>query len=116
MEKLKISQLRFPEGLNIGLLASVLPEEKLELLIIRNKMKDRKQRRIILPSAQTIKKIVFHHLYSQILEGKISWEEIKAEFRKEYESLKALNISKAEAERLYRQREKEILREQGNGK
>jgi len=54
----------------------------------------------------------FHHIWTLIEDGELTWELVKTDFKKEFKTLKALDISKFEARRLYKQRELEIARGQ----
>ena len=96
MKKIEIAKLDFPVGLNLHLLADVLPENEFRNFIVKFSMKKRKDRRIILPSHKTIKKVYFHHLWSLIKNGQMSWEEIREDFRKSFETLKKAGVSKKE--------------------
>ena len=111
MNRIEYQKLSWPKGLNLDLLAEVLPEEKLVEFLVKNSFHKRLSRRIILPSSQTIKKIIFHYLWSRIVEKKTTWEKIRDDFKSEMKTLKALSITKHEAERLYKQRCKEIIKE-----
>lgn len=113
MRNLKFSELAFPRGLNLALLTEVLPEEKLMEFILKYSGEQRLKRRIVLPSHQTVKKVFCYHIWSLIQKGKITWDEVKADFKKECKSLKVLDITKHEIKRLYTQRLREILREEG---
>jgi len=70
MNKIEYSKLSWPKGLNLHLLAEVLSEEKLVEFLVKNSFHKRLSRRIILPSSQTIKKIIFHYLWSRIVKKK----------------------------------------------
>jgi hypothetical protein len=108
--KINFRKLSFPKGLNLGLLASLLDEEQLEKLIIDSAEKSRAERRVVLPSKTCLKKVVAHFIWSEILAKKLSWPMVKNELMKAG-SLKALKLSKAEIERLWLQRKKEIKKE-----
>ena len=111
MEKIIFSQLRFPAGLNLDLLAEVLPEEKFREFIVKYSRKSRKERRIILPSHSCIKKTFFHYLWSLVEDKRMSWEEIKISYKKDFKTLKEAGISKKMVKKLSAQRKKEILME-----
>jgi len=111
MKEIKFSELKFPEGLNLSLLSSVLSERKFREFIVAFSSKKRKERRIILPSQKTIKKVFFHYLWSKVENGEITWSEIKNSFRKDFETLKKAGISKKEVIKKYEQRRLEILSE-----
>lgn len=109
MKKIKFSQLNFPTGLNLDLLANLLPETKFREFIVQYSRKKRKDRRIILPSRKTIKKVYFHYLWNLVETGEMSWEDIKKSFRKNFETLKEVGISKKIVKKFYDQRQKEII-------
>jgi len=111
MKEIRFSQLRFPKGLNLDLLAEVLSERKFREFIAKFSKEKRKDRRIILPSHSCIKKVFFHYLWNEIESGKMSWEQVKKDFRRDFKSLKEAGISKKVVKKLYVQRQKEILLE-----
>lgn len=109
MKEVKFSQLKWPAGLNLSLLANILPENKFRNFIVKYSMKKRKDRRIILPSHSCVKKTYFHYLWDLVETGKMSWDEIKMDFRKDFNTLKEAGIEKKEIKKLYNQRKKEII-------
>lgn len=111
MKKIRYTQLRFPAGLNLNLLADVLPEKTFREFIVAHSKKERKKRRIMLPSYKTIKKVYCHYIWTQVKAGKTTWEKVKKEFQRNFGTLKEGNISKEQIIRLYLQREKEITKE-----
>lgn len=115
MEEIDFEKLNWPKGLNLELLIPLekfIPEDIFKRFILGFARKERKERRIIFPSQRTIKKIYFHHIWGLIEKGQTTWEEIKEKFKKDFKTLKALDITKFEAERLYKQREREIRNEE----
>ena len=112
MKEIIFSQLSFPAGLNLDKLASVLPEKKFREFIVEYSMDKRKDRRIILPSHKTIKKIYFHYLWSLVKNGQMSWEEIRTDFKRNFVTLKRAGVSKKDIIKFYNQRRKEIIRDQ----
>lgn len=111
MNKIDYKELNFPRGLNLDLLAKILPEDKLMGFLVKHSKEDRLKRRIILPSRKTMKKVLCFYIWSQIKEEKTTWEKIKSELKSEFKTLKALDITKAEVKRLYNQRFMEIMDE-----
>lgn len=114
MEEIDFEKLKWPKGLNLELLAPLekfIPEDIFKKFIVGHARMPRKERRIIFPSQRTIKKIYFHYVWGLIKKGETSWEEIKEKFKKDFKTLKVLDITKFEAERLYKQREREIQNE-----
>ncbi len=103
-----LKNLNLPRGLNLSILADVLPEEELEFLIKERASMKRKDRRIIFPSRTCLRKCLIHHLV----------EKHNGNFRKVLELLrdeegilawKGLHIGNLK--RMYFQRKKEILKE-----
>ena len=111
MKDIRYYELSFPKGLNLDLLEKILPEEKFMEFILKYSGEQRFRRRIILPSHQCLKKVFCHYLWKLIKEKRITWEEVKADFKDEIKTLKFLDLTKYEVERLYKQRKIEILKE-----
>jgi len=107
MQRIRYSELKWPAGLNLDILSEVLSEKELRDLLVKYSKEERLKRRIILPSSKTIKKVVLHYLWSLIERGETSWKEVKQDFKKDFKTLKAIDISKREVKRLFIQREKE---------
>ena len=101
MRKIKYSRLKWLAGLNLHLLAEVLPENKFREFIVKFSREKRIDRRIVLPSHSCIKKIFFHYLWSQVENGEATWEEIKRDFYSEFKTLKSAGISKKLVKKLY---------------
>ena len=111
MLKINHGDLNFPQGLNLNILSTILPKDKLFTLMMKYSGKKRMERRIVLPSAKTIRKVYSHYIYKRILEGNLSWEEFKKDLRKDLGTIKAVGFSKHNVRKFYHQREKEIERE-----
>jgi len=111
---MKISELDFPKGLNLELLAEILPEKKLLDLILNNCAKDRKQRRIMLPSKSCLKKLVCFYYGKKVADGKMNWIQAMKKLREGFDSLKEAGLEREAVKRLYAQREREIQREKRN--
>jgi len=109
MKNIKFSELKFPAGLNLHLLAEILPEKKFREFIVKYSRERRKNRRIILPSHSCIKKVFFHYIWNLVETKKTSWEEIKTSFKKDFKTLKSAGISKKDVIEFYTQRKKEIV-------
>ncbi len=58
---MKYYDLIFPQALNLHLLSEILDEEKMMKLILQNENKERKARRIILPSRKLLRKCVIYY-------------------------------------------------------
>ncbi len=108
---MKISQLNFPKAMNLNLLTEILPEKKLMDLILNNCSKNRKDRRIVLPSKLCLKKVVFHHYGKKVANGKITWTQAMKKLRDGFDSLKEMGLERKAVKRLFCQREKEIIKE-----
>ncbi len=111
IKKIDYKELNFPRGLNLDLLLEIVDEDKLMEFLVKNSKEVRLKRRIILPSHKTIKKVFCFYIWNQIKSGKTTWEKIKGELKSEFKTLKALDLTKFEVERLWKQRFKEILDE-----
>jgi hypothetical protein len=108
MIKIRFSELNFPKALNLDLLSGILTEKALTNLIQENAMKDRKQRRIMLPSHSCLRKVIIYFLmekygqdYSQVM------ERLKGAGTMGSQTLQKSNIL-----RLYETRKKEIAKEE----
>jgi len=111
MRHLTLKDLDFPAGLNLGILAAVLSPDDLGKLILENHSKLRKDRRIILPSLRTCRKIYAHAIWKKILSGKLTWEKYKEDLQKEHGSMLMVGIEKDRVIEFYKNREKEIKKE-----
>lgn len=112
--EIEFEKLNWPKGLGLNLLtplAEFVPEDVFKRFIVGFSREPRKDRRIIFPSQRTIKKVFFHYLWTLIEKNETTWGEIKEKFKKDFKTLKALDITKFEVERLYKQRESEIKNE-----
>ena len=104
-------ELVFPRGLNLNILSTIIPKGKLLKLLMDYADKPRTERRIVLPSHKTIRKIYSHFVYKKILSGDLSWDEFKRDLKKDIGSIKALGFSKHNVKKFYLQRQKEVERE-----
>lgn len=109
--KIKFSDLSFPKGLNLAILSELLTEESLQMLIALSAKKDRKSRRIILPSQQCLKKVFCHYIWEKIDSGEITWKQWKKAIKNELGLLKNLNFTKWDCKKLHTARKLEIERE-----
>jgi hypothetical protein len=101
----------WPQELNLGVLESVLSQEALFKLIWEYNDKSYKDRKIVLPSLRTCEKVFAHQMWSRILAGLTTWEQVKKRYRKQFGSMTKIGIRKDMVIKLYNQREKEIARE-----
>ena len=115
MIEVEFRKLSFPKAMNLDILIDTLPEKELKTLLAQHCEQERKERRIILPRIQTLRKVLLHFFWKEIEAGRLSWAEVKNYFKERGTTLRAMNIDKREAQRLYHQREKEIKHE-NNGK
>lgn len=112
--EIEFEKLNWPKGLGLNLLAPLaqfVPEDVFKRFIVGFSREPRKDRRIIFPSKRTIKKVFFHYIWGLIEKKETTWEEVKEKFKKDFRTLKSLDITKFEVERLWAQREKEIKEE-----
>lgn len=103
--------MNFPKAMNIDLLAEILPEKKLLELFLENRDKDRKQRRIMLPSKSCLKKLVCFYYGKRVADGKMSWPQAMKKLKEGFETLKQAGLEREGVKRLFLQREREIKRE-----
>lgn len=107
--RVDFKDLDFPKGLNLHLLSKFLPEVYLKILICENIDKNRKARRIILPSRKLILKVYCHYL---VKKHHGDYDAVMEEFKGSHLlTLKEMGINRKEVRRLFEQREKEIKRE-----
>lgn len=112
--EIEFEKLNWPKGLGLELLTplvELVPEDVFKRFIVGFSREPRKDRRIIFPSQRTVKKVFFHYLWTLVEKNETTWNEIKEKFKNDFKTLKALDITKFEVERLYRQRESEIKNE-----
>jgi len=108
---MKISELDFPKAMNIDLLAEILPGKKLTDLILENCSKERKARRIMLPSKSCLRKLVFYYYGKKVADGEITWKQAMKKLREGFDTLKEIGLEREAVKRLYAQRQREIQRE-----
>lgn len=103
------SEFSWPKGLNLDVLLEFLTEKELQILILNNLDKTRVKRRIVLPSAKCVKKVVCHYYGCQVEElGCMTWKEAMEKMKGGSKTLKALKVSRKKVKELYEQRKKEI--------
>ena len=107
----KLSELAWPEGLNLDVLFQLLGEKVLLALLDDCSEQSRKERRIILPNRQTVIKVICYHLGEMVEQKKCSWDDIKILIQEELGALKELGIKLHEVQRLHAQRKKELEKE-----
>jgi hypothetical protein len=107
MKKLK---LQWPLHLNLRLL-SALGEDALMKLVALHAHKKLRERRMCFPSHKTAKKCTGHALYSIVLRGEVSWDEVKAELKEKQGPLNALGLTLTNCKRFYKQHEHELAKE-----
>lgn len=109
--KIKFSDLSFPKGLNLEILSELLTEDSLQMLIALSAKKDRKSRRIILPSQRCLKKVFCHYIWEKIDSGDPTWKQWKRAIKDEFGLLKNLDFTKWDCKKLWEVRKIEIERE-----
>jgi len=105
---MKFSDLKFPKAMNLHLLSEILDEEKMMKLILKNEGKERKARRIILPSRKLLRKCVIYY-YAKKHDG--DFEEVLRALKGDFESPDEAGLRKDKIIELYEQRKKEIENE-----
>lgn len=111
MRQIDFTKLIWPKLMNLDHLAKIIPEESLRKFIVSYARLDRKKRRIILPSLSCLRKIICHHLWSQVESGEKSWEQIKSDLIEEFTTLESIDLKKTNVKRFFDSREKEIMKE-----
>lgn len=110
---MRISELDFPQAMNMDLLAEILPEKKLLKLILESCPKERKARRIVLPSKSCLKKVVCFYYGKRVKSGKMSWAQAMKKIKdNNYKTLKEAGLEREACKRLFLQREREIKRDE----
>lgn len=110
MIKAKFSDLNYPRGLGLSIISEYLSDQQMEELITKYRDRPRKKRRVILPSRLCTRKVFFHYVWKQILNGK-DWKKIRESFKPFGGTLVLARASKCDIRECYEQREKEIARE-----
>lgn len=105
---MKYSDLIFPKALNLHLLSGILDEEKMMKLILKNESKERKERRIILPSRKLLRKCVIYYYAKKHDEN---FEEVLKALKGDFESPEEAGLREDKIIELYEQRCKEIENE-----
>jgi len=103
---MKYGDLIFPKAMNLHLLSEILDDSQMMALIKRNEGKDRKERRIILPSAKLLRKCIIYYF----------GRKHEKDFGQALKELRGMGIKERKDKilELYNQREKEILKERRN--
>jgi len=105
---MKFSDLKFPKAMNLHLLSEILDEEKMMKLILKNEGKERKARRIILPSRKLLRKCVIYY-YATKHDG--DFEQVITALKGDFESSEEAGLRKDKIIELYKSRKKEIENE-----
>lgn len=105
------NDLNWPKGLNLDLLARILPHDELMIFVLVNASKDRKRRRIILPSQRCVKKVVAHYFGTRVSHGIMSWNEVMRLLKGKHKYLLEAGLTMKELKRLYEKRCSEIDKE-----
>lgn len=105
---MRYSNLIFPKALNLHLLSEILDDDQMMKLILKNESKERKARRIILPSRKLLRKCV---IYFYATKHKGNFEEVLKSLKGDFESPEEAGLRKDKIIELYEQRKKEIENE-----
>lgn len=108
---MRLKNFMFPANMKMELLSEILDEGTLWKLIIHFMDKSERTRMIRMPKRQTILKLLAFHYGSKVMRGETSWDEVMKSFKKEFDVLKNIGVSRKEFKRLFRQKFKEILKE-----
>ncbi len=105
---MKYGDLIFPQALNLHLLSKILDDVQMMKLILQNESKERKARRIILPSRKLLRKCVIYYYAKKHGED---FEEVLKALKGNPESSEDAGLRIDKIIELYNQRCKEIERE-----
>lgn len=105
------NELNWPKGLNLDLLARIMPHDELMVFVLVNATKDRKARRIVLPSQRCIKKVVAHYFGTRVSHGIMSWDDVMRLLKHKDKYLLEAGLTMKELKRLYERRCIEIDKE-----
>lgn len=94
--------------MNLHLLSEILDEDQMMKLILDNENKERKERRIILPSRKLIRKCIIYCLMQKHEEN---FEEVLKELKGDFKTLEEASFRKDKIIELYTQRKREIANE-----
>ncbi len=108
---MRYSNLIFPKAMNLHLLSEILDDDQMMKLILRNEGKERRARRIILPSRKLIRKCIIYFLATK---HKENFEEVIKELRGKLDTPDEDIFRKDKIIELYQQRKKEIENEKNN--
>ena len=110
---MKFKDLNFPSRLNLELLSTIVPEDKLIGLIKKNATKSRLERRIILPSHRCISKVIAYYFGERVEKGKMNWYQVMEKLKTtgRAKDLASVGLDRKEIKRLFAQRKKEIRNE-----
>lgn len=103
---LKLSNL--PRGLNLSILAEVIPEEELEFMIKERAGMSRRDRRIVFPSQKCLRKCLIHFLVNK---HNRDFKKVMNILKDKDENLYLKGLHLTNLKRMYFQREKEIMKE-----
>lgn len=106
-----LEDLNFPKDLNLDILIQNMPERKMRSILGEYKHSNLQDRRITLPSLKCMKKVLCHYFYSRVVNGTMTWDEIKGHIRQMCQTLESVGMTKKQVKKQFFQREKEIARE-----
>ena len=105
---MRYSDLIFPKALNLHLLSGILDDDQMMNLILKNEGKERRARRIILPSRKLLRKCVIYYYAKKHDED---FEEVLKELKGNFDSPEEAGLRKDKIIELYETRKKEIENE-----
>ena len=105
---MEFSDLIFPQALNLHLLSEVLDEEKMMKLILKNESKERKARRIILPSRKLLRKCVIYYYARKYDEN---FDQVLKALKGDFKSPEEAGLREDKIIELYESRCEEIRKE-----
>lgn len=104
-----LKQLNLPKGLNLHILQEVIPAEKLEAMVKERANMPRKDRRVIFPSRNCLRKCLIHFLVNKYNRD---FKKVMELLRDEEGILASKGLHLTNIKRMYLQRCKEIEREE----
>jgi len=102
---MRYGDLIFPKALNLHLLSEILDDDQMMKLVLKNEGKERRARRIILPSRKLLRKCVIY-FYAKKHDG--DFEEVLKALKGDFETPEEAGLRKDKIIELYKTRCKEI--------
>ena len=105
---MKYKDLIFPKAMNLDLLSEILDDDEMMKLILKNEGKERRARRIILPSRKLLRKCV---IYFYVKKHGEDFDEVLKALKENLSSSDEDVLRKDKIVELYQQRKKELENE-----